>query len=132
MLAAAIMLPKVKLYRGPVCSDCSHSTSVQIAALTVFNPLPSPARAPAPPPNSQVRCEQAGPPPKVLTVSTEPIPSELEWGQVLVSMRAVPINPADLYTVQVGVCDFLLGGVCGGGDAVCVPGCVVCVRALVC
>ncbi|GAB4823140.1 hypothetical protein N2152v2_010186 [Parachlorella kessleri] len=49
-----------------------------------------------------VRCEGAGAPAKVLTVGTEPIPAELEWGQVLVSVRATPINPADLYTVQTG------------------------------
>ena len=30
-------------------------------------------------------------------LSSEPIPSTLEWGEVLVNFRAVPINPADLH-----------------------------------
>ena len=32
----------------------------------------------------------------------EALPAELEWGQVLVSLRAVPVNPADLHTIQTG------------------------------
>ena len=35
-------------------------------------------------------------------MESDPIPPELEWGQVLVSIRATPISPADLYNVQVG------------------------------
>lgn len=44
----------------------------------------------------QVRCRQAGPPKEVLEVGTEPIPAALEWGEVLLSVRYAPINPADL------------------------------------
>lgn len=32
----------------------------------------------------------------------EPLPQELGWGQVLVSMQAAPINPADLYAIHTG------------------------------
>ena len=49
-----------------------------------------------------VQCERAGLPKEVLTIRSEPIPTELEWGQVLLSFRATPINPADLYTIQTG------------------------------
>ena len=49
-----------------------------------------------------VQCRRAGLPKEALTLDTVPIPSELEWGQVLVSIRAAPINPADLYTIQTG------------------------------
>ena len=38
----------------------------------------------------------------MLSLSTEALPAALEWGQVLVSIRAAPINPADLYTNQTG------------------------------
>lgn len=50
----------------------------------------------------QVRCSKAGKPKEVLSLATEALPGELEWGQVLLSMRVVPINPADLYTVSTG------------------------------
>lgn len=50
----------------------------------------------------QVRCQRSGLPKEALTLDTTPIPAELEWGQVLVSIRAAPINPADLYTIQTG------------------------------
>ena len=49
-----------------------------------------------------VRCQRAGLPKEVLTLTKEPIPEELEWGQVLVSIRYAPINPADLYTIHLG------------------------------
>ncbi|KAL4518427.1 hypothetical protein Ndes2437A_g04709 [Nannochloris sp. 'desiccata'] len=49
-----------------------------------------------------VQCQRAGLPKEALTLRCEPIPMELEWGQVLVSIRAAPINPADLYTIQTG------------------------------
>lgn len=49
-----------------------------------------------------VRCQRAGLPKEALTVDTVPIPSELDWGHVLVSIRAAPINPADLYSIQTG------------------------------
>jgi trans-2-enoyl-CoA reductase len=51
---------------------------------------------------SQVRCKRAGTPKEVLEMGTEALPAELEWGEVLVSMRAVPINPADIYTIRTG------------------------------
>lgn len=47
-------------------------------------------------------CQRAGLPKEVLTVDMQDIPGELEWGDVLVSMRMMPINPADLYTIQTG------------------------------
>ena len=50
----------------------------------------------------QVRCQRGGQPKQVLSMATEPLPVELEWGEVLLSIRAAPINPADIYTVQTG------------------------------
>jgi trans-2-enoyl-CoA reductase len=44
----------------------------------------------------QVRCKEAGAPKEVLSVGSEAIPQALEWGEVLLSVRATPINPADL------------------------------------
>jgi NADPH:quinone reductase-like Zn-dependent oxidoreductase len=35
-------------------------------------------------------------------VVTEPIPKELEWGEVLVNIRAMPISPGDLYNIKMG------------------------------
>lgn len=49
-----------------------------------------------------VRCSGAGAAREVLAVDAEELPAELEWGQVLVSIRCAPINPADLYTVATG------------------------------
>ena len=49
-----------------------------------------------------VKCQRAGLPKEVLTVDMEDLPRALEWGEVLVSMRMMPINPADLYTIQTG------------------------------
>ena len=49
-----------------------------------------------------VTCQCAGLPKEVLTMDMQDIPAELEWGEVLVSMRVMPINPADLYTIQTG------------------------------
>ncbi|KAL4435235.1 hypothetical protein ABPG77_001917 [Micractinium sp. CCAP 211/92] len=49
-----------------------------------------------------VRCTRAGAPAEVLEVGQEPIPQVLEWGEVLLSVRYAPINPADLYSVQTG------------------------------
>lgn len=34
---------------------------------------------------------------QAVDITAEPIPTHLEWGQVLVSVQAAPINPADLY-----------------------------------
>ena len=57
-----------------------------------------------PPPNThlvQVTCKAFGKP-DALSVESDPIPRELEWGQVLVSIRAAPVSPADLYNARVG------------------------------
>lgn len=62
-----------------------------------YDPVPLPRiRAHA------VRCSGAGAARDVLAVDAEELPAELEWGQVLVSVRCAPINPADLYTVATG------------------------------
>lgn len=50
----------------------------------------------------QVQCNDLGKPKDVLELGSEPIPAELEWGEVLVNVRAAPINPGDLYTVHMG------------------------------
>ena len=50
----------------------------------------------------QARCKTLGKPKESLELVCEPIPQALEWGEVLVSIRAAPINPADLYDVQTG------------------------------
>lgn len=49
-----------------------------------------------------VQCSGSGRPAEVLSVGAEDLPAELEWGQVLLSVRYAPINPADLYTVTTG------------------------------
>lgn len=48
-----------------------------------------------------VTCREFGSPAS-LAVASDPIPPELEWGQVLVSVRAAPVSPADLYNAKVG------------------------------
>jgi NADPH:quinone reductase-like Zn-dependent oxidoreductase len=58
-----------------------------------------PASAFAP---SQITCKQAGKPKDALTLSSVALPAELEWGEVLLSVRAAPVNPADLYTLSTG------------------------------
>ncbi|QDZ23160.1 trans-2-enoyl-CoA reductase [Chloropicon primus] len=50
----------------------------------------------------QARVKSLGKPKESLELVCEPIPQALEWGEVLVSMRAAPLNPADLYDVQTG------------------------------
>lgn len=50
----------------------------------------------------QVRCNALGTPSETLEVITEAIPKELEWGEVLVNIRAMPINPGDVYNVKMG------------------------------
>jgi trans-2-enoyl-CoA reductase len=50
----------------------------------------------------QTNCKVLGKPKASLELVCEPIPQALEWGEVLVSMRAAPVNPADLYDVQTG------------------------------
>lgn len=50
----------------------------------------------------QVKCKTGGQPKQTLSVELEPLPKELEWGEVLVSIRYAPINPADLYTCMTG------------------------------
>ncbi|PSC70227.1 trans-2-enoyl-reductase [Micractinium conductrix] len=49
-----------------------------------------------------VRCKRSGVPSEVLAVEAEALPQGLEWGEVLLSIRYAPVNPADLYTVQTG------------------------------
>ena len=49
----------------------------------------------------QAVCKKAGRPDK-MAADLEALPAELEWGQVLVSLRAVPVSPADLHTIQTG------------------------------
>ena len=51
-----------------------------------------------------------GDPSASLEVSTEAIAKELEWGEVLVSMRASPINPGDLYNVRMGSTPYTVRG----------------------
>lgn len=51
----------------------------------------------------QARVKQVGKPAKEsLELVCEPIPQALEWGEVLVSVRAAPVNPADLFDVKTG------------------------------
>ena len=45
---------------------------------------------------TQVRCQAAGAPKDVLALGAEAIPAALEWGEVLLSIRAAPVGPADL------------------------------------
>ncbi|PRW34018.1 trans-2-enoyl- reductase [Chlorella sorokiniana] len=61
-----------------------------------------------------LRCKAAGAPKSVLELGTEALPQSLEWGEVLLSVRYAPINPADLYTIQTG-------GMYGPSDAVQTP-----------
>lgn len=44
----------------------------------------------------QVRCKAAGAPKAVLELGAEALPQSLEWGEVLLSVRYAPVNPADL------------------------------------
>lgn len=37
-----------------------------------------------------------------MEVISEPLPPALEFGEVLVSIRMAPINPADLYNIKAG------------------------------
>ncbi|KAK3281133.1 hypothetical protein CYMTET_11062 [Cymbomonas tetramitiformis] len=50
----------------------------------------------------EVKCADLGKPKDSLELKSEAIPVELEWGEVLVNVRAAPINPGDLYAVQMG------------------------------
>lgn len=88
------------------------STHVQFRlchAYTLTNVLhvniQSPARC-IPSPNAvqpaQVTCASGGKPSEVLSVAAVPLPSGLEWGEVLISIRVAPINPADVYTTSLG------------------------------
>jgi trans-2-enoyl-CoA reductase len=43
-----------------------------------------------------------GKPKDVVEMVSEAIPAELEWGEVLVNVRAAPVNPGDLYSVHMG------------------------------
>lgn len=35
-------------------------------------------------------------------MEADPLPGELQWGEVLISIRYAPINPADIYSIQTG------------------------------
>lgn len=50
----------------------------------------------------EVQCNAVGHPKDALEMNSRPIPPELEWGEVLVNFRAIPINPGDLYAVVTG------------------------------
>jgi len=50
----------------------------------------------------QVRVKELGKPKDSCEMVSDPIPPELEWGEVLINVRAAPINPNDLYNVQIG------------------------------
>ena len=47
-------------------------------------------------------CRAAGPLSEVASVSSSPLPSELEWGQVLVKMLYAPVDAADNYVSMTG------------------------------
>eukprot|EP00899_Mesostigma_viride_P018506 jgi/Mesvir1/26657/Mv20446-RA.1 len=48
------------------------------------------------------RVTRLGRPVEVVELSPEAIPSQLEWGEVLINMQCIPINPQDLYSCMVG------------------------------
>ena len=50
---------------------------------------------------TQVRCQAAGAPKDVLALGAEAIPAALEWGEVLLSIRAAPVGPAESETRDV-------------------------------
>ena len=50
----------------------------------------------------QACCERAGPANEVIQLTPYALPPALEWGEILVSMRAAPVNPADLYIARTG------------------------------
>lgn len=91
------------------CEWLGRSKQWDWKALPTCQPLPNPHLRPVPDegvplPELRVHTVTAkalGPPREVLAVGQAPLPSELEWGQVLVSIRAAPISPADLFAVQV-------------------------------
>ena len=52
----------------------------------------------------RVACTKPGGPdiPGALDLDLYPLPPHLAWGEILVALRAVPISPADLYSVATG------------------------------
>lgn len=44
----------------------------------------------------------AGQPLQQLQLVSQPLPAELEWGQVLVELLYVPLGPGDMYTARLG------------------------------
>lgn len=50
----------------------------------------------------QVVCDGAGPLRQTTTVSSASLPSELEWGQVLVRIMYAPVDAADSYISATG------------------------------
>eukprot|EP00775_Hariotina_reticulata_P002103 gene2103-2422_t len=47
-------------------------------------------------------CKGPGKPKDQVEVVYQPLPAELEWGQVLVEAKIAPITPADVYTIRLG------------------------------
>ena len=43
-----------------------------------------------------------GNPGEALEVVSEPLPHALEYGEVLITILAAPINPADMYNIKAG------------------------------
>ena len=49
-----------------------------------------------------MQCNKLGNPGESLEVVSEPLPRALEYGEVLITILAAPINPADMYNVKAG------------------------------
>lgn len=83
---------------GPARSNGANMTDmvVPIASHTHLQQCIEPMA-----PLLQAMCKKAGRPDKMVP-DLEALPAELEWGQVLVSLRAVPVSPADVHTIQTG------------------------------
>lgn len=47
-------------------------------------------------------CKGPGKPQEQLQLVAQPLPPELEWGQVLIEVKYAPITPADVYTARLG------------------------------
>lgn len=70
---------------------CAALPSASVALPPTSSPPPMQSSHPP-----QVRCKAAGAPKSVLEQGTEALPASLEWGEVLLSVRYAPVNPADL------------------------------------
>ncbi|WIA11729.1 hypothetical protein OEZ85_011824 [Tetradesmus obliquus] len=47
-------------------------------------------------------CRGPGKPQERLEMAAQQLPSELEWGEVLIEVKYAPVTPADIYTVRLG------------------------------